>query len=378
MSEPFISYAQNFEDVMLWRALKNEQPGFYVDVGANDPVADSVTKAFYDRGWRGVNIEVVTEFWEKLCRERPEDSNIQIFVGSTDGMIPFHEIPETGLSTSQLDIAERHRAAGFQIKSTEVRSCTLNSILNQSNVKNESFHFLKVDVEGGEAEVFQGLDLERYRPWILVVEATEPMSTKPSYQEFERLILPHGYRFIYFDGLSRFYVAKERAALIKSFETPPNVFDGFMLWSAFKAGRDLAEVGAGLAERESNLAEAQADLEAARAELATIKNRSKRLTQHLKEYHQRVKNGVKGLTSATKELYSSRAWKWGSFMVHPLRRSGERRQEGLDKISVALGEVVKEFDLLVGSGASSKTDGKKIQGSISSASNHQLAENGMK
>jgi hypothetical protein len=30
----FISYAQNYEDVMLFRALKNINQGFYVDVGA--------------------------------------------------------------------------------------------------------------------------------------------------------------------------------------------------------------------------------------------------------------------------------------------------------------------------------------------------------
>jgi hypothetical protein len=34
---PFISYAQNYEDVMLWRALRDVEKGFYVDVGAADP-----------------------------------------------------------------------------------------------------------------------------------------------------------------------------------------------------------------------------------------------------------------------------------------------------------------------------------------------------
>jgi hypothetical protein len=45
----FVSYAQNFEDVMLWRALRDIKGGFYIDVGANSPGMDSVTKAFYDR-----------------------------------------------------------------------------------------------------------------------------------------------------------------------------------------------------------------------------------------------------------------------------------------------------------------------------------------
>ena len=53
----FISYAQNFEDVMLRRVFAELDTGFYIDVGANDPSADSVTKAFYDAGWHGINIE---------------------------------------------------------------------------------------------------------------------------------------------------------------------------------------------------------------------------------------------------------------------------------------------------------------------------------
>ena len=54
-----ISYAQNFEDVMLWRALQHVGAGYYVDIGANDPVVDSVTRWFYEQGWSGLNIEPV-------------------------------------------------------------------------------------------------------------------------------------------------------------------------------------------------------------------------------------------------------------------------------------------------------------------------------
>lgn len=46
----FISYSQNYEDVMLWQALKDIKNGFYIDVGVNDPVEDSITKSMYDLG----------------------------------------------------------------------------------------------------------------------------------------------------------------------------------------------------------------------------------------------------------------------------------------------------------------------------------------
>jgi len=74
----FISYAQNYEDVMLQRAFKDIKKGFYIDVGANDPVIDSVTKAFYDSDWHGINIEPVTEWFIKLQEARPNDTNLNI------------------------------------------------------------------------------------------------------------------------------------------------------------------------------------------------------------------------------------------------------------------------------------------------------------
>ena len=56
----FRSYAQNFEDLMLYRALGKVERGFYIDIGAHHPEIDSVSKAFVDRGWRGVHVEPVS------------------------------------------------------------------------------------------------------------------------------------------------------------------------------------------------------------------------------------------------------------------------------------------------------------------------------
>ena len=62
---PFVSYAQNYEDVMLWRVLRDVERGFYVDVGAADPEEWSVTRAFYDRGRSGINVEPLEEYFNK-------------------------------------------------------------------------------------------------------------------------------------------------------------------------------------------------------------------------------------------------------------------------------------------------------------------------
>ena len=92
----FISYAQNYEDVMLWRALKNVKQGFYVDVGAAWPEQDSVTKAFYDRGWNGINIEPNQELLSSLISSRPADINLGVAIGNETGIL-FKTILATDL-----------------------------------------------------------------------------------------------------------------------------------------------------------------------------------------------------------------------------------------------------------------------------------------
>ena len=74
----FISYAQNMEDVLLWRCFKDLENGTYIDVGANDPSEDSVTKAFYDRGWSGINIEPIQRHHDDLTAQRPRDINLRV------------------------------------------------------------------------------------------------------------------------------------------------------------------------------------------------------------------------------------------------------------------------------------------------------------
>src|SRR3712207_1823525 len=94
-----VSYSQNAEDIRLARVFTAER-GFYVDVGAGDPTAGSLTKLFYDRGWSGINVEPGPMF-ERLLVERPRDVNLNVAVAATAGR---HDLwisrPHWGLTTT--------------------------------------------------------------------------------------------------------------------------------------------------------------------------------------------------------------------------------------------------------------------------------------
>ena len=225
-TQHFVSYAQNFEDVVLWRALKHIEGGFYIDVGAADPEEISVTKAFYDRGWSGINIEPTPGYFRRLVEQRSRDLNLNVAAGAAAGLIVLNQIADTGLSTSDDEVARRHAEAGWESQERTVPTLTLTSVCESTEFTD--IHFLKVDVEGAEADVLRGLDLSRFRPWIIVAEATEPLSASRNDDAYEELLLTSRYRKAYFDGLNMFYVAEEHADLAELLAIPPNVFDDYV------------------------------------------------------------------------------------------------------------------------------------------------------
>jgi FkbM family methyltransferase len=221
----FISYAQNFEDVILWRALGSIQDGHYIDVGAQHPVVDSVSRAFYEHGWRGVHVEPTQQYATLIGQDRPDELLVNAALGREDGLLSFYEFPDTGLSTLDADIAERHKSEGFAAVERLVPVITLDALFGQ--LAFDQVHWMKIDVEGAECDVLEGWRDSQVRPWVVVVESTLPLSQEKSHDQWELLVLAKGYRFCYFDGLNRYYVSDAHPELADRIDCPPNVFDGF-------------------------------------------------------------------------------------------------------------------------------------------------------
>lgn len=225
-----ISYAQAREDVLLHRALSHVsfEQGFYIDVGGYDPSHDSVTKHFYDHGWRGINIEPSETLFPPFERDRPRDINLKVAVSDTPGEATFHDV-EGQLGTLVDKFADRHETAGFSRRSYTVQVMTLTQVCEQ--YAPAEIHFLKIDIEGAEAAAIRGLDFSRFRPWILVIESCEPNDlSAATYGEWEAMVLSAGYRFAYSDVLNRYYVSDEHIDLLRFFLQPADDYQyGYMI-----------------------------------------------------------------------------------------------------------------------------------------------------
>jgi FkbM family methyltransferase len=221
-----VSYAQNVEDVRVWRAFRDvpDQSGLiYVDVGANEPRHLSITASLADLGWSGLLIEADPDLAAELRVHRPRDTVVQMAAADGPGELMFHRVPGTGLGTLDAGEAQAARARGFAVEQVRVATDSLDAIMQAHDMR--EVHFMSVDVEGAESVVLQGLSLTRIRPWILCVEAVLPGTTTPSHQEWEPRLLERDYRFVAFDGVNRWYVAGEHADLADAVAIPFNAVD---------------------------------------------------------------------------------------------------------------------------------------------------------
>jgi hypothetical protein len=131
------------------------------------------------------------------------------------------------------------RAFGADYSSEEKDVVPLSRLIDEAGL--DRIDFLKVDVEGAEADVLAGIDWARHRPSVLCIEAIRPGSGQPSHDEWEPLLRAARFEFAFSDGLNRFYVAAEEAALAGRFPREPLPWDSVR--HLYEFGRPHREAG---------------------------------------------------------------------------------------------------------------------------------------
>jgi FkbM family methyltransferase len=165
--------------------------GFFVEVGAYQPVAFSQTWELEQRGWDGLLIDPIPAHAQNLRRERrarvfevacgrPEQHGLTMPMYTAGGLSSFH------------------RAHGPTI---EVQVVTLDSVLMDASVQH--IDFLSVDVEGSELDVLRGFLFERYRPRLILLEDFAEGLEK------HRFMRARGYKRVRRTGNNSWYIPRE-------------------------------------------------------------------------------------------------------------------------------------------------------------------------
>ena len=271
-----ISYAQNFEDVRLWKALSSETGCIYVDIGAGHPTDLSVTRLFSERGWNGINVEPGPNA-SLLTSERPRDVTLQIAISASSGEIAFTlRYPHLDLSSIYPDRTTFSAALEERSEIIAVESFTLVELFDRY-LESQEIGFLKVDVEGAEAEVIASNDWSRFRPLVVVVESIDPSTWEPSFASWEPLLLDAGYEFAIDDGINRFYARSDKPGLRQRLTQPVSPIDGFFQWPFLEAVQRASIADESVVaqahltwtalERDKRLKEVEIELQQSRAQL---------------------------------------------------------------------------------------------------------------
>ena len=194
----FTSYSQCYEDLILFALFFDIKKGFYIDIGANDPNYISVTKAFYLRGWYGINIEPLPNMYNMLKKYRDRDINLQIGVGEKEGN-------ETLIVMGTGSYLKKNNSV-HNANTLNISIYTMKYILNKYVPKNETIQFCKIDIEGGEKNALLGYDFENYRPKVFCIESTKPGTFIPCHEEWEYLLIKNDFSFAYQYKINRFYI----------------------------------------------------------------------------------------------------------------------------------------------------------------------------
>jgi FkbM family methyltransferase len=157
------------------RSYFSKNTGIFFDVGAFEPVRISNSYHFEKNGWDCYCFEANTDLIPELQSKRKHVYNYAI-ANEDKESVTFHIVQTSNWTAgfSAITINEDYKKifpCEFQsVKLITVPQRTLNSIIEHEIPEVTEIDILSIDIEGGEYNCLQGLDLVKYKPKVLVIE----------------------------------------------------------------------------------------------------------------------------------------------------------------------------------------------------------------
>ena len=148
------------EDIFIRRFFKNENKGFYVDIGCYHPVKGSLTYYLFKKGWKGLNVDLSKVSIDLFKVARPNDHNIHAAVTDFNGDTVYYE---NGIINQQNSLVEDQSKTQINIKAYK-----LNDLLDKLNIT--KLDFLNIDVEGNDFKVISSFNFYRFKPKLISIE----------------------------------------------------------------------------------------------------------------------------------------------------------------------------------------------------------------
>jgi FkbM family methyltransferase len=175
------SYSQDGEDMVLKSFFEDRKDkekyktykGFYVDVGAHHPFRFSNTAYFYQKGWRGINIEPTPDLIKHFRRYRKRDINLNVGITNQASELTFFVFNDHALNSFDNKLSQNRNEDSTPykiVKELKIQTRRLADILDEYLPENQKIDFLSIDAEGLDLEILKSNNWEKYVPDFILVE----------------------------------------------------------------------------------------------------------------------------------------------------------------------------------------------------------------
>ncbi len=207
------------EDMFLDELFDDQGDGFFIEVGAYDGYTYAVTFALESQGWSGLLVEPVPSLHARAQARRPGARVVNAALsrrGST-GTASFTHILGSGAddydASSYLNEPDargfsKRPPAKTNVEHVEVPLTTMTDLLSDHK---GAIDLVVIDVEGGEMNLLDGFDLDRFRPRVILIE-DHNLGDDPAILDH---LAANGYEHVCWISYNRLLVHRDEAGLLE-------------------------------------------------------------------------------------------------------------------------------------------------------------------
>lgn len=170
---------------MLKSLDRSKRSVFFIQIGSNDSSqGDPLRQFVLTRPWTGIMVEPVKYVFDRLSENYRHRSNLtleNIAISATNGPQDFFHLAQTdedlpswytqlGSFSRQtvMDHADSIPDIESRIISTQVTCMTFDALCQKHSIK--QIDLIHIDTEGYDFEIIKLIDLDRYRPTLVIYE----------------------------------------------------------------------------------------------------------------------------------------------------------------------------------------------------------------
>lgn len=193
--------------------------GYFVEVGAFNGINWSATHGLTKLGWGGMLFEPQVDFYNQCNRLYERNDKVTVHRCAILDYIGKTKLYLGGsISTTSEERVKVYQtikwAKGSRLdleRYVEVSVFTLDYMFERYKV-HPNFDLLVIDVEGAEAQVLNGLSLDKWRPKLMMIETHEKYEDErlsKTAGEVEEIVFKHGYEKLYANYINTVYRRKK-------------------------------------------------------------------------------------------------------------------------------------------------------------------------